>query len=190
MKRRRAGTKKMRSKAAGYGLSLLRATRAFGAPWRGRLHAGALALPCALGPAGITPLKREGDGATPAGRFRLVRAVWREDRGPRPRTALALAAIRPGDLWCDDPRAALYNRPAQAPFRDGCERMIRDDRLYDVVITLDHNQRPRVRGRGSAIFFHLAREGFAPTQGCVAIAPEAMRRLLPRLRRAARLIVT
>lgn len=167
----------------------LRATRAFGPPGRGRLHVGALVLPCALGPAGVKRLKREGDGATPAGRFRLLDAFWRADRTPRPRLAPPLAPIREGDLWCDDPRAALYNRPARAPFEAGCERMRREDRLYDVVITLDHNQRPRVRGFGSAIFLHIAREGFAPTQGCVAIAPEAMRRLLPRLSRRAVLVI-
>jgi L,D-peptidoglycan transpeptidase YkuD (ErfK/YbiS/YcfS/YnhG family) len=171
------------------GLTRLRATRAFGPPGRGRLHAGGLALPCALGPAGVKRLKREGDGATPAGRFRLLDAYWRADRAPRPRLFLPLAAIRPGDLWCDDPGAALYNRPARAPLKAGCEQMRRADRLYDVVVTLDHNQRPRVRGLGSAIFFHIAREGFAPTQGCVAIAPEAMRRLLPRLSRRAVLVI-
>lgn len=167
----------------------LRATRALGPAGRGRLHVGGLVLPCALGPAGVTRMKREGDGATPAGRFRLMRALWREDRARRPRAGLALAPIRRDDLWCDDPREALYNRPARAPFKGGAERMARADRLYDVVVILDHNQRPRVRGLGSAIFFHVAREGFAPTQGCVAIAPDAMRRLLPRLARGATITV-
>ena len=171
------------------GLTRLRATRALGPAGRGRLHVGALVLPCALGPAGVTRKKREGDGASPAGRFRLTAALWRADRAPRPRTGLPLAAIRPGDLWCDDPGSALYNRPARAPFAAGCETMTRQDRLYDVVVILDHNQRPRVRGLGSAIFFHVAREGFTPTQGCVAIAPEAMRRLLPRLAPGAIMII-
>lgn len=169
--------------------SLLRATRAVGPPGRGRLHVGALTLPCAIGPAGVKWRKREGDGASPAGRFRLLWVYWRADRGPRPRLALPLRASRREDLWCDDPHAALYNRPARAPFKWGCETMTRDDRLYDVVVVLDHNQRPRVRGAGSAIFLHIAREGFSPTQGCVAITPEAMRRLLPRLSRHARLII-
>lgn len=179
MKRRSAPAKTTR----------LRATRALGPPGRGRLHVGGLTLPCALGPAGVKRAKREGDGASPAGRFRLTAVCWRADRGPRPRVALPLRAIGPGDLWCDDPRAGLYNRPARAPFAGGAETMTRADRLYDVVVTLDHNQRPRVRGFGSAIFFHIARDGFAPTQGCVAIAPDAMRRLLPRLARHATMII-
>lgn len=163
------------------GIEVLTVRAVPGAKGRGRLHAGGLVLPCALGPAGIVRRKREGDGATPAGRFRLVHAFWRADRHPRPPLALRLAPIRPGDLWCDDPRHALYNRPARAPFRAGHETMRREDRLYDLVIVTDHNQRPRVRGAGSAIFFHIARDGLTPTQGCVAIAPAAMRRLAPRL---------
>jgi L,D-peptidoglycan transpeptidase YkuD (ErfK/YbiS/YcfS/YnhG family) len=167
----------------------LRATRAFGAAGRGRLHVGGLALPCALGPAGVRYGKREGDGATPAGRYRLLFGYFRADRSARPNALLALAPIRARDGWCDDPAHPLYNRPARLPLRGSAETMRREDRLYDVVIVTDHNQRPRVRGRGSAIFFHIAREGFSPTQGCVAIAPAAMRRLLPRLAREVELTI-
>lgn len=170
-------------------VGVLRVSRVAGAKGRGRLQVGGLVLACALGPAGIVRIKREGDGGTPAGRYRLVSAHWRADRAPRPRLALPLRAIRAEDLWCDDPRHALYNRPARAPFAGGCEKMRRDDRLYDLVIVTDHNQRPRIRGAGSAIFFHIARDGFPPTQGCVAIAPEAMRRLAPRLARETVLII-
>ncbi|MBL8573219.1 MAG: L,D-transpeptidase catalytic domain protein, partial [Hyphomicrobiaceae bacterium] len=131
---------------------IIRVAATPGARGRGRLHLGALVLPCALGPAGIVRRKREGDGGTPAGRWRLLAGYWRADRAPRPRCALPLAPIRPGDLWCDDPRHALYNRPARAPFAAGHETMRRDDRLYDVVLVIDHNQRPRIRGAGSAIF--------------------------------------
>ena len=59
--------------------------------------------------------------------------------------------------------------------------MWRGDGLYDVVLVLDYNLHPRVRGRGSAIFFHIAPKNFSPTAGCVAIRLEEMRRLLPRL---------
>ena len=66
------------------------------------------------------------------------------------------------------------------PYRVSHERMMRDDRLYDACLVLDWNIRPRRRSRGSAIFFHLARPGFKPTEGCVAVSAQAMRRLLPR----------
>lgn len=148
---------------------------------RGRLHVCGLVLPCALGPSGIRRDKREGDGATPAGRFVVLQGWFRPDRR-RPRCGLTLRPLRPGDGWCDDPGHRLYNRAIRRPFASNHEGMWREDRLYDVVFATSHNERPRVKGRGSGIFFHLARPGFTPTQGCVAISADAMRRLLPRLR--------
>lgn len=145
---------------------------------RGRLVCGKLDVPCALGRGGLTHDKREGDGATPVGRFRLLSVFYRADRGMRPRTALPIRALRTKDAWCDDPTDGRYNRPVRLPFEGSHEIMCRDDRLYDIVIVLDCNIRPRVCGRGSAIFFHVAREGFPPTEGCVAVAPDVMRRLL------------
>ena len=59
--------------------------------------------------------------------------------------------------------------------------MRRDDHLYDYCLVLDWNIASRRRGLGSAIFFHLAREGFTPTQGCVAVTAKVMARLLPHL---------
>jgi len=152
-----------------------------GAPTRGIMTAGALAIPVALGRAGIRANKREGDGATPRGRFRLVRLWWRGDRLPRPRTALPLRAIRRDDGWCEDPRDRNYNRPVRVPEGSSADRLARADRLYDLVIELDHNTRPRVAGRGSAVFIHVARPGFAPTAGCVALTLPALRRLVGRL---------
>jgi L,D-peptidoglycan transpeptidase YkuD (ErfK/YbiS/YcfS/YnhG family) len=57
--------------------------------------------------------------------------------------------------------------------------MSRGDRLYDACLVLDWNIKPRRRNCGSAIFFHLARAGFTPTQGCVAVTARTMARLLP-----------
>jgi L,D-peptidoglycan transpeptidase YkuD (ErfK/YbiS/YcfS/YnhG family) len=148
---------------------------------RGVLVAGSLVLPCALGRAGVTRAKREGDGASPAGRFRLLGAFYRPDRMPRPRTRLPLRALRPTDGWCDDPSDRRYNRLIRLPESARHERMWRDDHVYDVVLDVAWNRGPIVRGRGSAIFLHLARPGFAPTEGCVAIEPQKIERLLERL---------
>lgn len=156
---------------------------------RGRLKAGALVLPCAFGRAGIRHVKREGDHATPAGRFRLLRGYYRPDRLRRPASALAISALRPSDGWCDDPASACYNRPVRLPFRAGYESMWRRDRLYDLVVVLDYNIYPRRKYRGSAIFLHCARPDFAPTEGCIALAFDDFRRLLPRLARNALLII-
>lgn len=146
---------------------------------RGRLVAGPIALPCRLGRAGPRPFKREGDGASPVGTFRLLQAFYRADRIARPRTRLPLKAIRPGDGWCDDPADRRYNRPIPLPSPARHERLWRDDPLYDVVIDIAWNRGPIRRGRGSAIFLHL--RGDRPTEGCVAVDRGAIRRLLARI---------
>ncbi len=148
---------------------------------RGRIVAGSLTIPCALGRAGTTHGKREGDGATPAGRFRLLGCFYRADRGPKPHTGAPLAQIRPSDGWCDDPRDRRYNRPVTRPYPASHEAMWRDDHLYDVVVDISWNRGPIRKGRGSAIFLHLANPGFAPTEGCVAVPPAMARRLLERI---------
>lgn len=181
MSSRLAGTRR--------GLTLLRVVRRFdgGPPHRARLIAGSLVLPCAIGRAGVTRAKREGDGATPAGRLRLLYLMLR--RGRAPVCAIPARFIRPHDLWCDDPGSFSYNRPLHAPTRLGHERLSRDDRLYDVVGVLDYNISPRALGRGSAIFFHIATPDLGPTAGCVALRARDMARLLPRLARGVRLAI-
>jgi L,D-peptidoglycan transpeptidase YkuD (ErfK/YbiS/YcfS/YnhG family) len=67
--------------------------------------------------------------------------------------------------------------------------MWRDDHLYDLVVILGYNERPRIRGRGSAIFMHLAPRGYAPTAGCIAVSRRDLLLILARLRHPARLRV-
>ena len=154
----------------------------------GRLQAGPLTIPCAIGRNGVTRFKREGDGKTPAGTFAVIGGYWRGDRLRLPGVALPLRPIKAHMGWCDDPGDANYNRPIRLPSRARHEELLRTDRLYDLVLVLDHNQRPRVRGLGSAIFFHL-RNGDDPTAGCVAISRADMLRLLPRLSRNCVMII-
>ena len=145
---------------------------------RGWLIAGPLTVPVALGRGGIRANKREGDGGTPRGSFRLRRLWWRADRLPRPRTSLPVRRIRADDGWCEDPRDRHYNQPIRLPPSHPGDRLWRTDRLYDLIIELDHNTRPRIAGRGSAVFVHVARPGFAPTAGCVALKADALLRLI------------
>ncbi|WP_137179552.1 L,D-transpeptidase [Roseomonas sp. AR75] len=146
----------------------------------GRLVLGGLVLRCALGKGGVrTPAeKREGDGATPAARMALRRVLFRADRGPPPRCAVPVEPIAPEDGWCDDPRHRAYNRPVRLPFDGSHERLWREDALYDIVGVLGWNDDPVQPGRGSAIFLHVARPDFAPTEGCVALAPRDLRAVL------------
>lgn len=169
---------------------VLMVRRAPGNPRRGILCAGPLRLPCALGRSGTTICKREGDGATPVAAMDVLSAWHRPGRMARPAAPLPIRRIRADvDGWCDAPDHAAYNRHVRLPFPASAERMARADQLYNFVVVLDWNIRQRGRGRGSAIFLHVAKPGYPPTQGCVAVAPADMLRLAPYLRRGARLVV-
>ena len=153
------------------------------------LEAGPLHIRAALGASGIRANKREGDRATPKGSFRLVRLWWRADRASRPCTRLPLRRIRMSDAWCEDPHDRRYNRSIRLAAEARGDRLWRDDHLYDFVIELDHNTRPRIAGRGSAVFLHLARPGFRPTAGCVALGAGSFRRLLGRVGPHTRIVI-
>jgi L,D-peptidoglycan transpeptidase YkuD (ErfK/YbiS/YcfS/YnhG family) len=102
---------------------------------------------------------------------------------------LPLRAIRSDDAWCEDPDDRAYNRLVKASSRPGIDRLCRDDHLYDVILVLGFNDRPRVRGRGSAIFIHLARAGYAPTAGCVGLSLRDLLALLRELRPGTSIVV-
>lgn len=173
----------------GIALDRIHVRRKTGELTRGWLFAEGRAIPVALGRSGIRADKREGDGGTPRGIFHPVRLWWRSDRHPRPRTWLPVRAIRPQDGWCEEPADRRYNRPIR--LRDGTpgDRLTREDHLYDYIVEIDHNLRPRVAGRGSAVFLHLARENFGPTAGCIAMMRPAMLRLLARIGPATRIVI-
>jgi L,D-peptidoglycan transpeptidase YkuD (ErfK/YbiS/YcfS/YnhG family) len=162
-------------------LSAITVRRKPGDPRRGWLTAGPLALPVALGRGGVRANKREGDGGTPLGIFRPKRIWWRADRHARPMTHLPLRRIRVDDGWCEDPSDRRYNQRVTVPQGSAADRLTRADALYDFIVEIDHNSRPRVSGRGSAVFMHVARPGFAPTAGCIALNIKSLRHLLARL---------
>lgn len=148
---------------------------------------GPLTVRCALGRCGMTYRKREGDGATPIGRWPVQRVLYRPDRvgefqGGTLRDAHVL---HPDDGWCDAAGDRNYNRPVRHPYPASAERLWREDHLYDVIVILGHNQVPRIKGGGSAIFMHLARAsesgGFAPTAGCVALSRRDLAVVLERI---------
>ncbi len=142
------------------------------------LRLDALALPAVLGAGGIRVDKREGDGATPAGLLRLRRVLYRADRVPAPACAVPREALAPDDGWCDDLSHRDYNTPVRLPHPGRHERLWRDDRLYDLLGVLGWNDDPVVRDRGSAIFLHVAHPDGRPTEGCIALQPDALRLVL------------
>lgn len=152
------------------------------------LSLGNRTLPCVIGRSGAVPAsaKREGDGATPLGTWPVRAALLRPDcvdRALVPR--IPWRWIRHDDGWSDDPADRAYNRPVHLPRVTSAEALWRADAAYDVVVVLGHNDGHPVPGAGSAIFFHIwvtgGDGGPKSTEGCVAIAPDAMREILPLL---------
>ena len=156
---------------------------------RGLISIGSRRVRCALGRAGRIARKREGDGASPNGVWRMTSVLYRADRVVRPRTGLPISALKPTDGWCDTVGDRNYNRRVKLPYPASAERLWREDRLYDVLVVLDHNQRPRVQGGGSAIFMHLARPHYLPTEGCIGLSEPDLRCLLALCTYGTRLLI-
>jgi len=145
---------------------------------------------CALGRGGLSETKREGDGATPIGAWPLRRLLYRPDRMAPPQSGLPTTPIGPADGWCDAPGDRNYNRPVILPYPASAEVLWREDEVYDLIVPLGYNDGPIVPGRGSAIFLHLARAGYAPTEGCVALARPDLLAFLVRATTGSRVVVT
>ena len=151
-------------------------------PSRARLFLGNLDYRCAIGAGGATNAKREGDQCTPLGNWSLRRVFYRPDRTVAPTTAQPLVMIEPSMGWCDDPDdSEFYNQLISLPHEGSHEMLWRQDALYDIIVELGYNDDPPVPGLGSAIFMHVARPDYAPTQGCVALRIDDLRALLEQL---------
>jgi L,D-peptidoglycan transpeptidase YkuD (ErfK/YbiS/YcfS/YnhG family) len=144
----------------------------------GTLICGNLRFRCALGRSGARAVKHEGDGASPRGTFAVREIYYRGDKLLRPHATLPLRRLRPDDGWCDAVGDRNYNRRVRHPYPTSAERLWRSDGLYDLVVVLGYNDRPRVQGLGSAIFMHVAKPGYSPTEGCVALRRPDLEKLL------------
>jgi len=133
---------------------------------------------CALGQGGIRIDKREGDGATPAGLLALRRVLYRADRGAAPVCRVPVEPIAPADGWCDDVDDPRYNQPVTLPYPASHEHLWLEDASYDIIGVLGWNDAPVVRGRGSAIFLHVAAPDYSPTAGCIALPERGLRAVL------------
>ncbi|MCW9044791.1 MAG: L,D-transpeptidase family protein [Alphaproteobacteria bacterium] len=133
---------------------------------------------CALGRSGIGKKQKEGDGLTPLGTFALREVFYRADCIGKPKTNLPVHPISKDMGWCDDPNSKEYNKKVNLPFEGSHENLWRDDRLYDLIVVVSYNDDPVIPNKGSAIFLHVAKSGYQPTEGCVAFALDDLRTIL------------
>ena len=129
---------------------------------------------CSVGYNGLTMNKSEGDGCTPVGTFKINKILYRPDKINNHQFNIDTDIIKDGNGWCDDVESELYNQKIDFPFNKRAEHLYRNDDLYDIVCVIDYNLNPIIKGKGSAIFLHVANEDYAPTQGCVAIKREEL----------------
>jgi len=150
-----------------------------GAAWGEGLHAAA--------DQGEGPLKREGDGRSPAGMFALDTAFGYlaadQVRTPMPYRQMDASH------WCMDvPDSPHYNRivdareVGEAAVAGSTEPMRLDlhangDPRYRLGLVIGHNP-GNTPGNGSCIFAHLWRQPGDTTAGCTAMPEDDMRRLL------------
>ena len=133
-----------------------------------------LKFKCSIGYNGLSNKKYEGDGCTPIGHFKIKKILYRPDKINDYKFALDSEVIKKLDGWCDDINSDLYNQKIEFPFNLSAEHLYRNDDLYDIVCIIDYNLNPIIRGKGSAIFLHVASEDYSPTQGCIALKKEEL----------------
>ena len=152
----------------------------FSATAEGEFSGPKLDLKCAIGKGGMkdAAAKREGDGVSPIGRWEMKRVFYRADKVTAPETNLPLVPIKKTDGWCDDPADPLYNQHVTLPYPASHEELWRKDNVYDIIVELGHNDDPPVPGLGSAIFLHVAKADYAPTEGCIALSEIDLRSAL------------
>lgn len=136
---------------------------------------------CAIGRGGIKVKEREGDGITPIGVWPFRKVYYRPDKIACPITNLPTAALSEKDGWSDDSRKKDYNTHVVLPYSGSHERLWRDDDIYDIIVVIGFNDDPPVAEKGSAIFMHVARQDYSPTEGCIALGKVDLLKVLKTL---------
>ena len=122
---------------------------------------------CCIGKNGLNLNKKEGDYSTPKGLFSLKKLYFRKDQVGAPKCQLEKKIIKKNMGWCDDSNHKKYNEEIKIYNKRSKENLYRDDRVYDYVISISHNEK-KIPNKGSAIFIHLTKD-YKPTAGCVAL---------------------
>ena len=144
-------------------------------------------LRCSIGKRGISIKKREGDKKTPQGEFKLKYILYRKDRIINLKTKLKKIAINRKMGWCDDPNSAYYNKIIIYPFKFNAEKLWRRENIYDIIIVIDYNINPVLKNKGSAIFLHIAKKKYQPTNGCVAVNKKNIRLIASKINKKTKL---
>ncbi len=147
-------------------------------------------LKCSIGKSGITSSKKEGDLATPKGLFKLGPLYYRKDRVKHFQCKIKKKIIKKNMGWCDDIKSKKYNKQIYFPFKYGAEKLYRKNNIYDIFVNIRYNQKPTIKGKGSAIFLHLANKKYKPTNGCVSISKKDFIKIIPLINSETKILIT
>ena len=136
-------------------------------------------LKCSFGKLGLSRNKKEGDFTTPKGLFKLGLLYYRKDRVKLTKCLIKKKIIKKNMGWCDDSKSKKYNQEISFPFKYNAEKFYRKDNIYDILINIKYNHFPIVKNKGSAIFLHLSKKNYKPTNGCVGIKKKDFLKILP-----------
>jgi len=119
------------------------------------------------------PLQKvEGDGKSPSGIFKLGKLFSYEKQT---NTLLENQQTTKDDKWIDDVNSADYNKHISGSTdAKSYENLLLNNDIYKYCTVIEYNTNPVIKGKGSAIFFHLALKPTSFTAGCVAINEEYM----------------
>ena len=140
-------------------------------------------IKCAIGKRGIGNKQKEGDQITPKGKFKIKIILYRKDRISNFSSKIAKLPIQKNMGWCDDPHSKHYNKLIKFPFRYSAEKLYRDDSIYDIILVLNYNLSPIRKGKGSAIFIHIAKKNYKKTLGCVAVSKSNLKKIIKKINR-------
>ena len=154
-----------------------------------KLHFSNYKIKCAIGKRGISRKKKEGDGCTPKGAFKFKYLLYRKDKIFKIRSHLKKIVIKKNMGWCDDSSSNSYNKLIKFPFIHSAEKLYRKESVYDVILVIDYNLKPIVKDKGSAIFLHIAKKNYLPTEGCVAVSKKDMKLLLTFINKKTKFII-
>ena len=141
-------------------------------------------IKCAIGKRGIGNKKKEGDKITPKGKFKIKRIFYRKDRISAFKSKITKLAITRDMGWCDDSKSKKYNKLIKFPFKGSAEKLYRKDNTYDIILVLNYNFNPICRGKGSAIFMHVARKNYKSTLGCIAVSKRNLKKIIRKINKS------
>jgi L,D-peptidoglycan transpeptidase YkuD (ErfK/YbiS/YcfS/YnhG family) len=141
-------------------------------------------IKCAIGKRGIGNKKREGDKITPKGKFKIQTILYRKDRISPFRSKITKLPIAKNMGWCDDPKSKKYNKLIKLPFKGSAEKLYKEDNSYDIILVLNYNFNPIRKGKGSAIFIHVAKKNYKSTLGCIAVSKRNLKKIIRKINKS------